>query len=197
MDIPSLKEIEALHRKYASSDEAFQSVFEHCTIVAEIADQVLSKEIPGVERDVVYAGCLLHDIGVYKLYAEGVYESSQYIRHGILGEEILRQEGLHPRLCRFCSHHTGVGIKKVDIIARDLPLPHEDFLADTEEELVVMYADKFHSKSNPPRFNSAESYATYVAKFGEENALKFQEMVKRFGLPDLESLSKKYNNPIV
>lgn len=145
--LPTFSEIEALHKKYAPTEEAFTVVFTHCQIVADIADSLYRSSLPGVQKDVVRAGCLLHDIGVYQLYKDGTFDSANYIRHGILGHQILASEGFDNRLCRFCSHHTGVGLTKESIIARGLPLPHEDFLADTPEEELVMYADKFHSKN--------------------------------------------------
>lgn len=202
MTLPTLSEIEALHRKYAPNDELFHTIYEHCQIVAEIADELYKPTMSGVERDVVHAGCLLHDIGVYKLYANGEPDERQYIRHGVLGYDVLKAEGFDERVCRFCSHHTGVGLGKEYIIARNFPLPHEDFYADTDEELLIMYADKFHSKGiafteRATHFNTAEAYTKYVARFGEEDATRFKEMVARFGVPDLEALSKKYGNEIV
>ncbi len=37
---------------------------------------------------------------------------------------------------------------------QNLPVPPADYLAETPEERLVMYADKFHSKSHPGRFLS-------------------------------------------
>jgi hypothetical protein len=45
-------------------------------------------------------------------------------------------------------------------------LPEQDFTAESLEERLVMYADKFHSK--PPRFNSFAQYVAHAAKFGQE-----------------------------
>jgi uncharacterized protein len=194
--IPTLKEIEALHQKYAPHQEAYESVYTHCQIVAAIADDVMQRGTHGADRDLVIAGCLLHDIGVYALYTDGVLTESDYIRHGVLGEEILRQEGLPPHICRFCSHHTGVGLRKESIMARNLPLPHQDFVAETPEEELIMFADKFHSKLEPPTFNSVEFYTAYVGKFGSENSLKFAEMVTKFGAPDIGHFSAKYGQGI-
>ncbi len=196
MKLPTLEEIEVLHRKYAPSDEAFKSVYIHCQIVAEIAKQLFSSN-KNIDPDLVRAGCLLHDIGVYRLYKDGYIDESRYICHGIFGDELLRGEGLPESICRFASHHTGVGISKEQITERQLPLPHQDFFAETEEELLVMYADKFHSKSTPPRFNSASSYKSYVARFGEDQTEKFQNMIDHFGLPNLEQLAVRYGQFIV
>lgn len=196
MRLPTDVEIQALHRKHAPTEEAFQLVYTHCKIVSEIAEQIIHS-VPDIDRELVRAGCLLHDIGVYRLYRDGVLDEQNYICHGILGHELLHNEGFEEPLCRFASHHTGVGLTKEQIIKRNLPLPHKDFLAENDEELLVMYADKFHSKSIPPRFNNPEFYKDYVSKFGQENVFQFQAMIDRFGAPNLEKLSRTYGHIIV
>ena len=54
-----------------------------------------------------------------------------------------------------------------------------------------MYSDKFHTKSTPPKFMTADEYAIFVRKFGEEKELRFREMQQRFGEPNLDLLAKK------
>jgi uncharacterized protein len=71
-------------------------------------------------------------------------------------------------------------------------LPVDDYLAETDEELLIMYADKFHSKTTPPYFNSFEWYKQGVAKFGADKVIKLENMAKKFGVPDLKPLSEKY-----
>lgn len=67
-----------------------------------------------------------------------------------------------------------------------------DYTASTDEELLVMYADKFHSKTTPPVFNSYESYRAQVMKFNPRNADKFDAMAEKFGKPDLASYQVVY-----
>ena len=158
--------------------------------MADIAAQLLvARPQPGLDAELVHVGCLLHDIGVYRLAAD-----EAYIRHGVLGEAILRAEDLPEALCLIPSHHTGVGLTRRAIIARNLPLPHQDYLADTPEEALVMYADKFHSKSNPPHFNTFNTYRAYVAQFDPENPTKFDALADQFGHPDLAPLAAKYGH---
>ena len=157
LTLPSASEIEALHRKYAPAESVFELVFTHCKIVSDIATQLAEKSGANVDIELVRVGCLLHDIGVYPLFDKNGAETdtSKYITHGVLGEEILQNEGFAEGLCRFASHHTGAGITKEQIIESNLPLPHNDYLAETPEEKLVMYADKFHSKIQPPAQTSA------------------------------------------
>lgn len=179
MKLPTDSEIRALHREYAPTREAFELVHEHCRIVCDLAVQVVKSNEIAVDVDLIRAGALLHDIGVYRL------DGSAYIRHGVLGHELLRELGFPEVLSRFCSHHTGVGVSREDVVRQQLPIPLGDYLADTVEEEVVMYADKFHSKTDPPRFVTAAGYQTAVLRFGADKAVRFAGLVTRYGEPDL------------
>ena len=68
MQIPADKEIRAWHEKHAPSPDAFDLVYTHCAIVCGIAEQLLARSDLGLDGDLVRAGSLLHDIGVYRLY---------------------------------------------------------------------------------------------------------------------------------
>lgn len=193
----NIEQIKELHKKYAPSPKVFDFNFLHCQIVCEIALELVSKNNIQCDTDLVKSGALIHDIGVYKVTdKEGVEDRKNYIRHGIEGYKILKDEGLPEQLCRIAERHTGVGIRKDEIIDRNLPLPPKDYIAETIEEKLVMYADKFHSK-NPDNFNSFESYKKFVSRHGEEHVKKFEELGAMFGIPDIEALSKKYNHPIL
>ncbi|GAA3194041.1 HD domain-containing protein [Streptomyces virens] len=187
MRIPGPEEIRALHEKYAPTAEAFALVHTHCEIVWSIAEQLISASRLDIDAELVRAGCLLHDIGVYRLYGDdGRLDHGNYVRHGLLGHEILEREGFPEPLRRFCSHHTGVGITRQDVLAQGLPLPPADYLAVTHEERLVMYADKFHTKSRPSVFLSPDEYAAHVRRFGEEKVTAFGALRAEFGDPDLD-----------
>ncbi|MEU6468063.1 HD domain-containing protein [Streptomyces massasporeus] len=187
MSIPGPAEIKALHEKYAPTAEAFTLVHTHCEVVWGIAEQLLTApRLAHLDAGLVRAGCLLHDIGVYRLYdTEGRLDHSNYIRHGLLGHEILEAEGFGETLRRFCSHHTGVGLTRHDIVSQGLPLPPADYVAETEEERLVMYADKFHTKSRPSAFLSPVEYAAHVRRFGADKVTAFEALRAEFGDPDL------------
>ena len=192
---PTEHESKALHRKYATSEEAYNRIFTHCLIVWDIAQLLIEDMQLDIDVELVKAGCLLHDIGAYSLFHDGRFDEGAYITHGIVGYELLKKEGYDERLCRMASHHTGVGLSKTDIEQQGLPLPDEDFLAETIEEELVMYADKFHSKY--PRFNSYEGYKKTVSKFGDDKVRRLEELASLFGVPDLKSLADRYDQPLV
>jgi uncharacterized protein len=189
MRIPSDDEIRDLHERLAPTPQAFASVWTHCQIVARIAAQLPA---PDADPALVRAGCLLHDLGVYRLRP-----GEHYIRHGLLGHEVLAELGYPETLGRFCSHHTGVGLTAADVTAQQLPLPPGDYLAETAAERLVMYADKFHSKSTPPRFVSATAYALAVRRFGKGKSAAFKTMVAEYGEPDLPGLAAEYGQMLV
>jgi uncharacterized protein len=196
--IPSDREIRALHQRYAPTAAAFDLVYTHCRIVCAVAEQLLGRRRPAVDVEVVRAGSLLHDIGVYRLYdAQGRLDQANYIRHGVLGHALLRELGFPQLVCRFCSCHTGVGLSSADVLRQKLPLPAGDYLAETDEEKLVMYADKFHSKTTPPVFVTAATYADSVRRFGEDQAVRFAALAEQFGEPDLPALARRYRHPLV
>jgi uncharacterized protein len=200
MRIPTDEDILRLHEKHAPTAEAFDLVYAHCVIVCGIAEQLHSRMDADqrIDIDLTRAGALLHDVGAYRLYdPAGHLDGKNYIRHGILGYELLREDGLPEAICRFASHHTGVGLTRDDVIAQRLPLPPADYLADTPEERLVMYADKFHSKKTPPVFLTAPAYAASVRRFGEDKVTAFQAMRDTFGEPDLAPFSAAYGHRII
>jgi uncharacterized protein len=198
MRVPVDEEILALHEKYAPTAAALDSVYTHCLIVCGIAEQLHARSGAGLDLALVRAGSLLHDVGVYRLYDDaGQLDHTGYIRHGLLGYQLLREEGLAEELCRFASHHTGVGLTKDDVIRQRLPLPPADYLAETGEEELVMYADKFHSKTSPPAFLTAGAYAESVRRFGIEKVTAFEALRARFGEPDLAPFASAYGHRIV
>jgi uncharacterized protein len=195
--VPSDEEIRSLHKEHAPDGAAFDSVYTHCRIVCEIAEQLYDRSGVGGDIDLVRAGCLLHDIGVYRLYdAGGVLDHANYIRHGILGQELLRKAGYPEEICRFAAHHTGVGLTSDDVLRQELPLPPGDYLAESEEERLVMYADKFHSKSTPPRFLTADAYAARVRRFGDDKLAAFQALRAAFGEPGLAPLQANHGHRV-
>ncbi|MFF3565322.1 HD domain-containing protein [Streptomyces sp. NPDC002574] len=198
MAIPTLAQIRALHEKHAPSAKAFDLVFTHCEIVWSIAEQLMpASGCGGVDAELVRAGCLLHDIGVYRLFDDaGRLDHAGYVRHGLLGHDLLAAEGFPEPLCRFCSCHTGVGLTAADVLRQGLPLPPADYVPVTREERLVMYADKFHTKASPPRFLSFPAYAEQARRFGEDKVAAFHALRAEFGEPDLGALASAHGHAL-
>lgn len=100
------------------------------------------------DRALVEVAAMLHDIGICRVFAPdiGCYGEASYIQHGVLGAEIVRQEGWD-EIAPFCENHIGVGVTKADVIARNLELPERDMTPQTIEQKIIAFSDKFFSKS--------------------------------------------------
>ena len=71
---------------------AFQINEESRQIVDAIATQLLeAKPSVQIDRALLRVGCMLHDIGAYLVMERGRFV--QGVRHGVIGENILRDEG--------------------------------------------------------------------------------------------------------
>jgi uncharacterized protein len=197
MRLPTDEEILALHERHAPTPDAFDLVYTHCQIVCAIAEQLHARSGADADIGLVRAGSLLHDIGVYRLYDDaGRLDHANYIRHGVLGHELLLEEGFAGTICRFASCHTGMGLSREDVIRQGLPLVPADYRAESREERLLMYADKFHSKTTPPVFLTAGAYAADLRRFGQEKVDMFTAMTGMFGEPDLTSFSDAYGHQV-
>jgi uncharacterized protein len=196
--IPDDAAIRALHERHAPTAQALEAVYTHCRIVCDIAEQLHARSGGGGDISLVRAGALLHDVGVYRLYdAAGRLDQAGYIRHGLLGYELLRAEELPEEVCRFAARHTGVGLTRQDVLRQRLPLPPADYVAETPEEALVMYADKFHTKTTPPAFLTAAAYAASVSRFGADKVDAFEAMRATFGDPDLAPFTAAYGQRVI
>ncbi len=135
-------------------------------------------------RRLIIEAAYLHDIGVCKVDAPdiGCYGKEPYIRHGILGRELLDTEGL-PVHAMICERHTGVGLTIDDIERQNLPLPRRNMSPETVTERLICYADLFFSK-NPEKLEkekSVEKIRKKLAVFGKEKVAIFDAWHKEFG----------------
>jgi uncharacterized protein len=196
MQVPTDREIEALHRDHAPTREAFESVYPHSVVVCQVAEQLFAGL--DVDTDLIRAGALLHDIGVYRLYGPtGELNTVDYVRHGVLGHELLDGLGFPEPICRFASRHTGVGITRDDVLRQSLPIPVDDYIPASAEEELVMYADKFHSKRTPPVFLTGDTYAASVGRWGEDKVTAFASLRAKYGEPALGPLSESTGYAVI
>jgi len=185
-----------LHCHMAPNQDTFNLVWTHCQIVALIALQrAQSYTQQPVNYQKVVVGGLVHDIGVYRLFKENSlqFDMSRYLFHGLEGWLILQEEHFGEEIANFARNHTGLGITHYDVYKEHLPLPLGDYSPQTVEQELVMYADKFHTKSNPPEFISVTAARRSALKFGSENAKKFDYYQQKFGNPQLDNLACGYS----
>ena len=170
---------------YPEEDELRQLLIKHSRQVAD-RSLLLAGRHPELGLDMAFLeeAAMLHDIGIRWCHAPGIYchGSSHYIRHGLIGGQLLRKEGFE-RHARVCERHTGTGITREQIVRQGLPLPLDgDYVPETLEEQLVCYADKFFSKSHPERVLSVAQAAASLEKFGVEGVRKFLGWAETFSI---------------
>ena len=174
-----------IHKYYSNNPELLQILLKHSKAVADKA-LAIAEAHPELrlDRQFIMEAAMVHDIGIIKTDAPDIqcFGTEPYIRHGVLGAEMLRAEG-YPRHARVCERHTGAGLSLKEIEEQRLPLPHEDLLPETLEEKVICYADKFFSKTKLEREKTLAEAERSVAKHGEEGLRRFREMEEIFNTP--------------
>lgn len=176
---------EALIEKYCDDNADLQNtLLVHSKMVAEMALRLARKHLElNVDETFLYEAAMLHDIGIVKTNAPAIHchGTEPYLRHGLLGGEILRSEGL-PRHARVAERHTGTGLTVESIVKQHLPLPPQDFIPETIEEQLICYADKFYSKTHLEKEKTFEQAKRSLEKFGEEGLAIFQRWYGLFGM---------------
>lgn len=200
-----------LHRYYPEDNALRRMLLHHSRQVCARALQIVERHPElGANRNLVEAGAMLHDIGIFLTDAPGIHchGTAHYILHGSLGAQLLRneaeqlkkeklqeeqlkeeqlqaiqlQEELHfyEALARICERHTGTGLTRQTIIERGLPDPQQDLLPETIEEQIICYADKFYSKSHLERERTIPQTLHSLEKFGDEGVEKFRHWTELF-----------------
>lgn len=167
---------------YPSENELRRILMVHSRQVADRCLLIASKHPElRLDKEFLEEAAMLHDIGIYRTNAPGIqcFGTEPYIRHGLIGGQILREKGWE-RHARVCERHTGTGLTAWDIEQQQLPLPHKDFMPEVLEEQVVCYADKFYSKTRPGSERSVVEAMRALEKFGWDGIRRFQKWVDMF-----------------
>lgn len=168
--------------KYYDDEKLRNILLKHSRAVADKALDIVRNH-PELNADVSFVeeAAMLHDIGIVRVNAPAIacYGTEPYIRHGVLGAEMLRLEGLE-RHARVCERHTGTGLTKEQIVLQNLPLPHQDMQPESIEEQIICFADKFFSKTRLDTEKSVEQARRSLEKFGQEGLEKFDAWCMRF-----------------
>ena len=174
----------ALLEKYFPGKDAFLIIMVHSRLVATKALQT-ARNLYHQEIDLRFLeeAALLHDIGVCRTAAPKFHchGNEPYIRHGIIGKEILEAEGF-PRHALVCERHIGVGLSVDDIRSQKLPLPEEEMMPLSLEEKIVCFADLFYSK-NPQKYGKEKTFDEIKAgleKYGKHKVMIFEGWLKDF-----------------
>ena len=177
-----MKPEEIIHR-YCMGNAALENILlKHSGDVARRALAIAGNHPElEIDREFLYQAAMLHDIGIVYVDAPAIYcyGTEPYIRHGLLGAELLRKEGL-PAHARVAERHTGTGLTRDEILKQSLPLPPADYVPETLEEQIICYANKFYSKTRLSEEKTFEAALASLRKFGEAGLTVFQEWKLRF-----------------
>lgn len=162
---------EIIAKYYTPGSDLYNILVKHSEAVRDKA-LALANRHPELKLDLdfIAEAAMLHDIGILETDAPGIkcFGTHRYIEHGYLGAEMMRREG-YPRHALVCERHTGTGLRLVDIIERELPVPHRELCPVTLEEQLICYADKFFSKTRLDSEDTYERVEKKMQKWGNES----------------------------
>lgn len=156
----------------------------HSRSVAELAIYINNVKGLGLDPVKIEEAAMLHDIGIFLTDAAGIqcFGSEPYLRHGVLGADLLRREGVPEWAARVAERHTGAGITPQDIAEMNLPLPTDrDLMPRTLLERLICYSDKFYSKSGDMQRKSPERVRASMARHSAATLERFEELDALFG----------------
>ncbi len=171
-----------IQKYYDPQSELYRILVTHSVLVTKKALDLavdFQARNPQSEIDLafIYEAAMLHDLGIYRCDAPEIFcsGSEPYVRHGVIGREILESEGL-PRHALVCERHTGAGISREDVLRQALPLPARDYLPVSLEEKIICLADKFYSKTPHKLFRERKLRKIHqkLEKFGPEAVARFE-----------------------
>ena len=173
---------EIIAKYYTPESDLYNILVKHSEAVRDKALELAHRHPElGLDLEFIAEAAMLHDIGILETDAPGIkcFGTHKYIEHGYLGAEMMRREG-YPRHALVCERHTGTGLKLVDIITRDLPVPHRELCPVTLEEQLICYADKFFSKTRLDSEDSLERVMQKMAKWGNESIEQLRHWANLF-----------------
>lgn len=170
-----------IDRHYAAQPELRRLLLAHSRQVADLAAEIIARKRLKVDERFVEEAAMLHDIGVIATHAPSIlcFGSEPYLRHGVIGAEMLEREGL-PLHARVAATHIGAGLTAREIEEQGLPLPIRDFLPDTIEEKLVCYADNFFSKSHIAPARTVGQVRGSMARYGQGTIARLDAMIAMF-----------------
>lgn len=155
-----------LLKKYSHDEKLLEVVLDHSRKVYELAVRMAEK-IPNVDMQLVKIGSLLHDIGRL--------QTDETVRHGLVGADILRKEGLTD-VASVAERHLGAGISTEEIKEQQLNLPDKDFVPVCVEEKIITDADNRVSEGGEISIEAAVD--RYRKEIGEKCAQKVLNLHK-------------------
>lgn len=170
--------------KYYPAGTLLRDIYmRHCRAVAGEAVSIARRNGLRLDESRIEAAAMLHDIGIFATDAPSIqcHGTQPYIRHGIIGRDLLIEESCPEDIAEVAARHTGAGLTEDDIRSQNLLLPAGDYCPRTMLEKLVCYADKFYSKSGDMKRKPFDRVRASIARFGSASLERFDAMAAIFG----------------
>ncbi len=160
---------------YTPGSKLYNTLIIHSESVRDKAIEIALKHPElGADTKFLAEAAMLHDIGIFLTKAPEIHchGTHNYMQHGHLGAELLRQEGLHLHALA-CERHIGTGLTKETIIRKGWDIPQVDTMPISIEEQILCYADLFFSKSRLDQEHKISYIRKKLTELGPENIAQF------------------------
>ncbi len=170
------------YRYYPEGSVLRDIYLRHCRSVADLALDINRTKALGLDPGIIETAAMLHDLGIFMTDADGIlcHGTQPYIRHGIIGARLIRENGLPEIYARVAERHTGAGITADEVTAMELPLPVRDYMPETLLERLICYADKFYSKTRLDSAKTLESVRTSMLRHSPATLERFDRLHGEF-----------------
>jgi uncharacterized protein len=169
--------LDIIYAHYHPDAAVTQILLRHSEKVRDRAMAIAGK-VPHLNPDVefIVQAAMLHDIGIGETHSPKIHchGDHPYIRHGIIGRQILERHRLIQHAL-VCERHVGAGITRQEILARGMPLPPRDMLPITIEEVIICYADAFFSKTAGDNEHSPKAIIAELGRYGAAPVDRFMK----------------------
>lgn len=176
-DDENMTPYDILFEHYQKGSRPAEILIRHSERVRDKA-LALSERVPHLKPDkgFIAEAAMYHDIGIFQTDTPqlGCHGRHPYIRHGVIGRQMLEQYGLNAHAL-VCERHVGVGIRASEIESRQLPLPKRDMLPISIEEIIICYADKFYSKTNGEAPHPLKNVIAGLERYGSDHVDRFMK----------------------
>ncbi len=164
--------------------ESYQQYIIHVILVTVEALKIANNfNLTKEQKQFIVEASMLHDIGICRVddYKDELGGDLPYICHITEGAKILREEGLYQHAL-VAERHTGVGIFKEEIIAKNLPLEVKDYVPTTIEEEIISFSDMFYKKSKDKVWyrQTDDEVRKEISQYGERHLAILDERMKKF-----------------
>jgi len=143
-------------QKLLARHNCSEAVIQHSLTVANRAVEISNNFSVPIDLDLVFTGAMLHDIGRGETHG---------LEHFITSGRIVREEDFSEAVVRVVERHIGAGITAEEADA--LGLQAQNYIAETQEEIVVSYADNLTSGAKSLSFDKARE--RFVKRLGSNH----------------------------